>query len=105
MTSRSLLDLRRSLPTRSTMQREGITPWVLETLTFTASTTGSGTLSFLADGHPDGEPSFVLLDGVSVSAVPTSSTPEPSSLILLRISSRRRCWCTAPQARSLSESA
>jgi len=60
----------------------GFTPWVLETLTFTASTTGSETLSFLADGHPDGEPSFVLLDGVSVST-PPAATPEPSSLILL----------------------
>jgi PEP-CTERM motif len=62
---------------------KGDTPWVLDTLTFTVTShTGSETLSFLADGHPDGEPSFVLLDGVSVS-VPPSATPEPSSLILL----------------------
>jgi len=60
----------------------GFSPWVLDTLTFTANVTGSETLSFLADGHPDGEPSFVLLDGVSVSS-PSSATPEPSSLILL----------------------
>jgi hypothetical protein len=56
-------------------------PWETQTLTFTANAS-SETLSFLADiqssQFPGNEPSFVLLDGVSV-----AQTPEPSSLILL----------------------
>jgi hypothetical protein len=58
-----------------------VTPWVLDSLTFTA-TAATESLSFLADGSPGGVPSFALLDGVTVSS-PTAPTPEPSSLILL----------------------
>jgi hypothetical protein len=58
-----------------------VTPWVLDTLTFTA-TAATESLSFMADGSPGGVPSFALLDGVTVSS-PTSPTPEPGSLILL----------------------
>jgi hypothetical protein len=57
------------------------TPWVLDTLTFTATAT-TESLSFLADGSPGGVPSFALLDGVTVSS-PAAPSPEPSSLILL----------------------
>jgi hypothetical protein len=51
--------------------------WMQETVRFTATAT-SQTLSFLAGGGPDGLPPFVLLDGVSMQAV-----PEPGSLVLL----------------------
>ena len=56
----------------------GFTGWEKETLTFTPTTSGAETLSFLAVGTPSSVPSFAFLDGVSVSA-----TPEPSSLALL----------------------
>ncbi len=59
-------------------QNHGFTGWNYETLNFTATST-SETLSFLANGTPNGEPPFSLLDGVSVVQV----TPEPSSLLLL----------------------
>jgi hypothetical protein len=58
---------------------EGFTGWQHQTLTFTADST-SDTLSFLAIGTPSGLPPFVLLDGVSLTAV-----PEPATLSLLAI--------------------
>jgi hypothetical protein len=52
-------------------------PWRTETATFTAGST-TETLSFLARGLPGGQPPFVLLDGISLSAV-----PEPASWAML----------------------
>jgi len=59
----------------------GFVPWESQTLTFTASTTGNETLSFLSVGTPGGEPPVVLLDGVSMELATT--TPEPGTLTLL----------------------
>ncbi len=56
---------------------EGFTGWRYQTFTFTADNT-SDLLSFVASGTPpSGGPPFVLLDGVSVNAV-----PEPGTLLL-----------------------
>jgi len=56
----------------------GFTGWMYETFNFTANNT-SELLSFLAVGGPTlGLPPFVLLDGVSVTAV-----PEPGTLLLM----------------------
>jgi hypothetical protein len=52
-------------------------PWQKVNLTFTATTTGSELLSFLAVGTPTGTPPFTLLDGVTI----TSATPEPAGLL------------------------
>jgi len=54
----------------------GFVPWELETLQFTATTTGSTLLSFLAEGTPGGEPPVVLLDSVGVSV---ATSPEPAT--------------------------
>lgn len=57
-------------------------PWSfsgLQTLTFKAMST-TETLRFLAKGSPNGLPPFVLLDGVSITAV-----PEPETYALLGI--------------------
>jgi PEP-CTERM motif len=58
---------------------EGFTGWTYQTLTFTADGP-SDLLSFLAIGTPSGLPPFVLLDGVSLNAV-----PEPASILLLGV--------------------
>jgi|SRR5579863_2524145 len=55
----------------------GFVPWEGQSLTFTATTTGSELLSFFAVGTPSGEPPVVLLDGVSV------TTPEPATCALI----------------------
>jgi PEP-CTERM motif len=55
----------------------GFTGWQQTFLTFTA-TGNSEVLSFLAQGTPDGQPPFSLLDGVSMTQV-----PEPASMSLL----------------------
>jgi hypothetical protein len=47
----------------------GFTGWQSDTMTFTA-TSATETLSFLAQGTPNGEPPFTLLDGVSLVAAP-----------------------------------
>ncbi len=56
--------------------------WYTDTFTYTA-TAASEVLSFLAVGTPNGEPPFVLLDGVSLQATSATDIPEPSSLILI----------------------
>jgi hypothetical protein len=62
-----------------TDQSHGFTGWQLQTMTFTAATTGNEVLSFLASGGPSGTvPPFALLDGVSLTAV-----PEPGALGLM----------------------
>lgn len=53
--------------------------WMSQTLTFTA-TAATEALSFIAVGTPNGLPPFVLLDGVSFTAV-----PEPATVALLGI--------------------
>jgi hypothetical protein len=55
---------------------EGFTGWMQESFTFTA-TSGTEALSFFAIGGPAGLPPFVLLNGITMTAV-----PEPSSLML-----------------------
>src|SRR5450432_1335848 len=57
----------------------GFTGWNLETLTFTANTTGAEVLKFFAVGTPSGAPPAVFLDGVTVAA----STPEPATFGLI----------------------
>jgi len=62
--------------------------WCDVTDTFTAATTGTETLSFLAGGTPVGvnqEPAMTLLDNISVSQNTTTTppVPEPNSLMLL----------------------
>ncbi|HEV7817248.1 MAG TPA: FxDxF family PEP-CTERM protein [Janthinobacterium sp.] len=52
--------------------------WMQESMTFTATST-SEVLSFIAQGTPNGEPPFSLLDGVSMVA----AVPEPSSWAML----------------------
>jgi hypothetical protein len=66
---------------------QGFTGWYTVTDTFTATTTETDALSFLAVGTSlsgGQQPAMVLLDNIDVSTgTPPSSTPEPSSLILL----------------------
>ena len=59
---------------------QGFTGWMYSTMTFTAQS-ASSTLSFLANGTPSGQPPFVLLDGVSLTA--RNNVPEPATLLLL----------------------
>ena len=59
----------------------GFTGWQQATLHFTPTGTTEA-LTFLAQGTPNGEPPFTLLDGVTV-ADSTAVTPEPSSIALL----------------------
>lgn len=64
------------------------TAWCAVTDTFTAATTGTETLSFLAGGTPAGnglQPAITLLDNISVSQTTTTTppVPEPNSLMLL----------------------
>ena len=56
---------------------QGFTGWLSQSLTYTATST-SEVLSFLAAGTPSGAPPFVLLDGVSITAV-----AEPASWMTL----------------------
>ncbi len=56
---------------------QGSTPWLAQSFTYEA-TSATETLSFLAQGTPDGLPPMVALDGISMVAV-----PEPSSVALL----------------------
>lgn len=56
---------------------QGFSGWFAQTLTYTA-TSASEVLSFLAAGTPSGAPPFVLLDGVSITAV-----AEPASWMTL----------------------
>jgi len=52
-------------------------PWQTQAMTFTA-TAASEVLEFIAIGTPNGEPPFVLLDGVSLQAI-----PEPTAFALI----------------------
>lgn len=57
-----------STPTYS-LANHDFSGWMTQTMTFTA-TSATSVLSFLAVGTPNGLPPFVLLDGVSMKAVP-----------------------------------
>ncbi len=57
---------------------QGFVAWMFQTMTFTAQSTGSSTLSFLASGTPPGTPPFTLLAMVNMVDI-----PEPTSLLLL----------------------
>lgn len=65
-----------STPTYS-LANHDFSGWMSQTMTFTA-TASSSVLSFLAIGTPNGLPPFVLLDGVSMKAV-----PEPAAGVLV----------------------
>jgi hypothetical protein len=52
---------------------QSATPWELETMFFTATST-SEVLSFLSVGTPTGEPPVALLDNVSLQSVPEPAT-------------------------------
>jgi hypothetical protein len=72
-----------------TVTQQSFTGWDAVSDTFTAASTGTEVLSFLAGGTPSGanqEPAMTLLDNINVStnsAPPPPMTPEPSSLLLL----------------------
>jgi len=70
---------------------QGSTPWLTQTVLFTASST-SQVLSFLSIGTPTGLPPMVALDGVSLVAAPepASLAVMSSGLILLGFFYRRR---------------
>jgi PEP-CTERM motif len=53
--------------------------WMQQSLTFTA-TAATQALTFVAKGTPSGQPPFVLLDGVSIQAV-----PEPGTLAMIGV--------------------
>ena len=62
----------------------GFTGWYSSSYTFVA-TTASGVLSFLAQGTPNGEPPFTLLDGVTITddGKTTDPVPEPGTMCLV----------------------
>jgi PEP-CTERM motif/Protein of unknown function (DUF642) len=64
--------------------------WQQKTLTFTATVTGSEVLGFFAIGGPYPVPPFVLLDGVSMTAVPEPATYALMGIGLLGILAVRR---------------
>lgn len=63
----------------------GVGDWMSQSMTFTAKS-GSEILSFLAVGTPNGVPPTVFLAGVDMEdTTPSSSVPEPSSVVTLLI--------------------
>lgn len=62
----------------------GFTPWMSETMTFTA-TSVSQKLSLLAYGTPLGQPPFSLIDSVSLDGplLPPPAVPEPTTWMML----------------------
>jgi len=59
--------------TMMTTTPHGLTGWNQQTMTFTATGT-SQLLSFLAVGTPAGAPPIVMLDGITINAVPEPET-------------------------------
>lgn len=68
---------------------KGFGAWEYQSFRFTAGSAAQD-LSFLAVGGPGGLPPFVLLDGVSVTAVPEPSTMVLGSLGLFGVGAVRR---------------
>jgi hypothetical protein len=66
------------------LPNKGFSGWMNESLTFTAMST-SQVLTFLAQGTPIGQPPFLLLDDVSLTANGSapSAAPEPGSVVLM----------------------
>jgi hypothetical protein len=64
---------------------QGSTSWVAQTMTFTA-TAATETLSFFATGS-NGQPPFLLLDGISLTQTSgtAQSVPEPASLAMFGV--------------------
>ena len=58
----------------------GDVSWMAQSLRFTA-TAGSGVLQFGAEGTPNRQPPFVLMEGVSIDGV--SAVREPGTLALV----------------------
>jgi hypothetical protein len=67
----------------------GFVDWNYQSLTF-KPTSAIETLSFLAKGTPTGDPPFVLLDGVSVTAAPEPVTYAFMGIGLLGVFAARR---------------
>lgn len=90
-TERWQVSLGNSTQLSSLMQNadHGSVGWMNQTLSFTATST-SELLSFMAVGTPNGQPPFVLLDGVSVQAVPEPTTFAMLGLALLAIPLARK---------------
>jgi hypothetical protein len=74
-----------SLPGNGNSYKGDMSAWETATFDFTANTTGSEVLSFLAGGSPAGEPPFDLLAGVSMTAIPESSTIVAGLFLLLPV--------------------
>ena len=70
----------------------GWVPWQQQTLNFTAGSTGTETLSFLALGGPGGQPPVALLDGVSLQNAPEPQTYALVGLGLVAIPRLSRRW-------------
>ncbi len=69
---------------------EGDVGWNLVTMTFTAG--ASQVLQFVAKGTPNGQPPFVLLDGVTITEVPEPGTLAMIGLALVTLPMGRRLW-------------
>ncbi len=62
---------------------QGFSGWISQTFGFTP-TSSSEVLSFLAQGTPDGVPTFAVLDGVSLnSSLKSTSAPDAASTCML----------------------
>ncbi len=68
---------------------QGFSGWMQKSFTFTA-TGGTEKLSFLSIGTPNGLPPMILLDGVSMKAVPEPATLSMLSVGLLGLGAARR---------------
>jgi len=64
--------------------------WNFQSLTFTAGATQ--VLQFVAKGTPNGQPPFVLLDGVSITAVPEPGTLAMIGIALITLPMGRKLW-------------
>ena len=62
----------------------GFSGWMNESVTFDP-TSSSEVLSFLAQGNPNGDPPFVLLDGVTLEQHNGEEIPEPGTWLMIGI--------------------
>lgn len=84
----------------------GFTPWEKVTYTFTA-TSAAQTLSFLANGTPEGQPPFSLIDGARLDHVGPGVVPEPKTWAMMIVGfgfvgammrGRRKATSTNPES-------